>query len=160
MSVVTVESILQETQVDDPDIALNEVFAHRRAAEARMRRILTFEEPEWDTQYAKTTSPATGTQVGDLYEEIVAENDPYGQEDLDDLTTAETMYCYGEALPFLSLKQTDDGGFVQATGFDQSRVNYVGQDEIGKAKRHVQTQAVRIAESIKPVHDKTPTWVL
>jgi len=158
MSLVTVQSILRETQVDDPDIALNEVLVHRRSAEARMRRVLTFEERKGS--YAATTDPATGVQTGDLYDEIVDKNDPYDQEDLEDLMTAETLYCYGEALPFLGLKQTDDGGFVEATGFDQSRVNYKGQDEIGKAKRRIQTQAVRIAESLKPIQDTTPTWVL
>jgi hypothetical protein len=158
MSVVTVQSILQEMQVDDPEIAQDEVLLHRRAAEARMRRILTFEER--NGAYAATTDPATGVQTGDLYDEIIDKNDPYGQEDLDDLTTAETLYCYGEAIPFLGLKQTDDGGFVEATGFDQSRVNYKGQEEIGRAKRQIQTQAVRIAESLRPIQDTTPTWVL
>lgn len=154
MSLVTLKSIREHTQVDDPDL-LRRVERFGDQAEAAMRRILTYKRGFQVTSYQ-----ITGRQNGDMYEDIIGLEEEFGQADKDLLRKAETLWAFGEAIPTLGLRQAEDGGFVQSTGFDQSQTNYKRSDELMDFARDRKSQARALARRVKPDTQREPTWVL
>lgn len=156
MPLVDTSSVIKHTQIDDPDLAM-QVVNHGTQAEQRMRKKLTYEHSDPTPMVVPLDE---GRAYGSLYDDIVDKKDRFTQSDKDRLKKAETLYCYGEAIPLMNLQQATDGSFVKSTGFEQSRTNYKSQDEMQQAATEAKSQALRIAESLKPVDDRGPTWVL
>jgi len=160
MSLVTLGSVFEHTQIEDPDLA-RQIPGFGDQAEAAMRRVLTYKRGSRVTSYQ-----LTGREQGDLYEDVInlqtLEKSPkrYTQADKDLLVKAETLWAFGEAIPTLGLRQADDGGFVQSTGFDQSQTNYKRADELFEFAQDRKSQARSLARRLKPNTQRQPTWVL
>jgi len=157
MSLVSIQTILEHTQVDDPDLG-RRIARFGDQAEASMRRILTY-----DRGTSVTSFHLTDQVQGALYEDILDFQNSDGrftEADKDLLTKAETLWAFGEAIPTLGLRQADDGGFVQSTGFDQSQTNYKRSGELFDFARDRKSQARALADSLKPDTQRQTVWVL
>jgi len=160
MSLVTAQKVLDYTQVGDSDIA-DKVVKFGPAAQTRMKGILTRRNK--DLRFSprhSTRSLSASRRFGDLYEEINDLEGDFDQSDKDQLTRAETLWAFGESIPTLGLRQADDGGFVQSTGFDQSRTNYKRADEVFQFASDRKGQARRLATDLRPNTERRTTWVI
>ena len=165
MSLVTIQTVFDHVLVNNDVDQAEAVVKFGPQAEERMRTILT-PERGMASNFARIGDFQTilrDSRRGRYYDEIVEGDAPWVGADKDRLAHAETLYAFAEAMPQLNLKKSDDGGYVRATGFDQTRVSYQSEAEIAQTQAGIKTQAVRLAEGLLDRHDlddRSPTYVL
>jgi len=160
MSLVTVNSVFNHTVIDDVDHAQT-IAGFGPQAEERMRGVLT-QETDGHSDLGVVTYLVERNR-GNIYDRIVDGDDPWTSGDKDRLKRAETLYAFAESMPQLNLDLADGGGFVQSTGWDQSRTQYRRESEIAESQAGIKTQAIRLARGLLSRHDRedpSPVYVL
>lgn len=157
MSLVTPTSVLDVTVVDDSDQAFT-VKMFGPQAEERMRQVLTEDaDPHWQRRlhdWVEAYDLPVERNRGDIYDQIVDQDDPWTQGDKDRLRRAETIYAFAEALPSLNINMTESGSLVQSTGFEQSRTNYRREGSLASLQTNLKKGALRIAQGLLSRHNR------